>query len=121
MTGATARASLRDAVNELRREVTAVRERLDALAAEIHEQPARGSAQDEEADGADRGRVELDWLSAHIEEIAAKHRGEAIAISGQRVVASGPDLETVVRLASEAGHPDALFTGIPKDRPRPRI
>ncbi len=121
MPRAAPRTSLRDAVNELRREVCALRERLEALAAEIHKRPPEGIVARGETAQRDRGHAELQWLSAHIEEIAARHRGEAIAIAGERVVASGPDMETVVRRATEAGYPDALFTGIPKEPPMVRI
>jgi hypothetical protein len=115
------RPSLRDTVTELRREVRSLQEQLNVLTAEIRRRPAEQDAQGGAAAQSDRGRAELEWLSAHIQDIAARHRGEAIAIAGQRVVASGPDMETVVRQAMEAGYPDALFTGIPKDPPSIRI
>jgi hypothetical protein len=121
MSRAASRPSLRDAVNELRQEVGSLRDQLNALAAKVYQRPTEASVEQGTAHRADRGRVELEWLSSHTEEIGAKYRGEAIAIAGRRVVASGPDMATVVRLATKAGHPNALFTAIPKDRPNPRI
>lgn len=121
MSRATSRSSLRDDVNELRQEIGSLREQLSALAAQVHRRPTAARVEQGTAHRTDRGRVELEWLSSHTEEIGAKHRGEAIAIAGERVVASGPDMATVVRLATDAGYPDALFTAIPKDRPNLRI
>lgn len=116
----TARMSLLESVDQLRREIDLIRERLDALAAERRGGPVAAAGPEPGASRQDRGGAEMTWLSAHY-EIAARHRGEAIAVAGKRVIASGPDMKAVVRLAREAGHPDALYTAIPSDRPKHRL
>lgn len=119
MTRRSAQSSLAESVNEIRREVVSIRDQLAQLAAEVCERPAE-TAEQPAATTDDRGRAELRWLSAHIDEVAARHQGKAIAVVGEQVVASGPDMKTVVRLAREAGYPDALFTAIRTDQPEYR-
>lgn len=65
--------------------------------------------------------AELRWLEVHYDELAAKYRGQAIAIYADRVVAADPELESVVHQARDAGFADALFTAIPAGEPRYRV
>jgi hypothetical protein len=57
--------------------------------------------------------VEMAWLQVHGRELAEQHAGEWIAIDGPQLVASAPDLPTLLARAAEAGHPDPLVTAVP--------
>ena len=55
--------------------------------------------------------TESAWLATH-PEVRAKHRGEYIAVSGERVIAHGKHLRDVMRQAAEVDT-DPLICKVP--------
>jgi hypothetical protein len=57
--------------------------------------------------------TEMKWLQGNHAMLSEKYAGQWLAIEGDALVAHGPDLATVVRLAQEAGFPHPFITAIP--------
>jgi len=56
---------------------------------------------------------ELDWLTAHGDELAAKYAGKWVAIDGPGVVAVADDLVPLLEQAHAGGRRHPLVTQIP--------
>jgi hypothetical protein len=57
--------------------------------------------------------TEMMWLLENHAELASTYAGQWLAIEGPSLVAHGPDLATVIRLAQEAGYDHPFITAIP--------
>lgn len=61
--------------------------------------------------------AERRWLSEHADEYA----GQWVALKGDQLISSGPDLREVYEAARMAGHPDALLEQVEADDAAPFI
>jgi len=67
----------------------------------VHETPEEQTASRARSEQFDRN---LNWFSAHAEELGSRFRGKCICIAGQEVFAA--DTASAVLAAAKAAHPD---------------
>jgi hypothetical protein len=57
--------------------------------------------------------AEMTWVHEHLNDLAAEHAGEWIALDGPHLIAVAADLPGLLARAVELGHPHPFVTVIP--------
>jgi hypothetical protein len=57
--------------------------------------------------------TEMTWVHDHLNELAAEHAGEWIALDGAQLIAVAADLPELLARAADSGHPHPFVTVVP--------